>query len=143
MNELINAMISEKDILEQLITIDNKKMSESMNYDTLLNQSIEIVKTSDALNSDTNMLFLTDGNPLLTLYILKAIHSSSYKVIIFINQGYMALNKWLIERYHDLANNENHSIDFSINYNKYIGTDYKVIPLGEKEFTDAVLADFS
>ncbi len=145
MDELINLMIEEKETLEQLINIDNQAMNSSINYQEFLKKSIEIIKsnqTIEHINTEKNLLLITDGEPLLTLSILNS--HINQESIIFVNHHYLALNKWLITRYIELTNDLNYHLDFSINYNHYIKNkkEYEIIPLGENTFKEEVLNDF-
>ena len=145
MDELVNLMIEEKETLEQLINIDNQAMNSSINYQEFLKKSIEIIKsnqTIEHINTEKNLLLITDGEPLLTLSILNS--HINQESIIFVNHHYLALNKWLITRYIELTNDLNYHLDFSINYNHYIKNknNYEIIPLGENTFKEEVLNDF-
>ena len=88
------------------------------------------------------MLFITEGDYELTIGILSKIENMECKVVIFINQNYIALNKWLISKYHELTGNMQHIIDFGDNYNAYIGKDYNVIPVGSDDYKKIVWDDF-
>lgn len=145
MNELINQIIEEQETIEQLINIDNQAMNSSINYQEFLKKSIEIIKsnqTIEHINTEKNLLLITDGEPLLTLAILNS--HINQESIIFVNHHYLALNKWLITRYIELTNDLNYHLDFSINYNHYIKNkkEYEIIPLGEDIFKEEVLNDF-
>jgi len=143
MDELINYMIGEKDVIEQLIDIDNDKMMDNISYNEFLKNCVNIIKNSKKIElSDKKVLFVTEGSPYLTLQILGNIWNNDKEVVIFINEGYIGLNRWLIERYYVVGGSKKHKIDININYNKYINTDYKVIPVGEESMRNAVLGDF-
>lgn len=142
MNELLMLIDSEKDILEQLISIDNEKMKDNITYKDFLNTCHNILQTECKDILEDNLLFITEGDPYFTLAILKTTKKINSKVIIFVNQGYQALNKWLITKYKMLTGDQFHEIDFSNNYNKYLKKDYKVIPFGENELSSSVMEDF-
>lgn len=142
MNDIINYIDAEKDILEQLIKIDNEKMFDTMTYDEFFKNCMVVLSKNKNIESEKNILFVTEGNPILTLNILNNVVNVDKEVVIFLNQGYQGLNKWLYDRYINITGNIKHSIDLGSNYNKYIGKDYKVVPLGEKNFRDEVLRDF-
>jgi hypothetical protein len=75
------------------------------------------------------------------LEILRRINTT-HSVVIFINQGNIAMNKWLMNKYYDLTNNKNVLLDDSVNYNKYISKGFKVFPVGEYEMISQTLEDF-
>jgi hypothetical protein len=91
------------------------------------------------LNCDT--VFVTEGDVLLTLDILRRFNTDKH-VIIFINQNNVAMNKWLISKYNEITGNTNIMLDEGINYNKYIDKGFKIIPLGEEGLIDQVMEDF-
>ena len=63
-------------------------------------------------------------------------------VVIFINQGFVGMNKWLISKYKEITNSDMVILDTDINYNKYIDKGYKVVPIGEDAIINQVLEDF-
>lgn len=143
MKELLDNLLFEKEIVEQLIEIDNDKMNTNYNFNNYYD-AINSLLSSDnkELLINNNSLFITEGNPLLTLNILLRVKSTSYKVVIFINQGFVAMNKWLINQFYKIVGNGNVELNVGINYNDYIDKKYKVIPLGEDGLTNQVMEDF-
>ena len=135
-------MDSEKEVLEQLIEIDNKVINDKLTYKDILKKTMKALKEKKELKVDKDMLFITEGDYELTIGILSKIENMKCKVVIFINQNYIALNKWLISKYHELTGNMQHIIDFGDNYNAYIGKDYNVIPVGSDDYKKIVWDDF-
>ncbi len=142
MYKILDIMDSEKEILEQLIEIDNKVMNDKLTYKDILKKTMKALKEKKELKVDKDMLFITEGDYELTIGILSKIENMECKVVIFINQNYIALNKWLISKYHELTGNTQHIIDFGDNYNAYIGKDYNVIPVGSDDYKKIVWDDF-
>ncbi len=142
MYKILGIMDSEKEILEQLIEIDNKVMNDKLTYKDILKKTMKALKEKKELKVDKDMLFITEGDYELTIGILSKIENMECKVVIFINQNYIALNKWLISKYHELTGNMQHIIDFGDNYNAYIGKDYNVIPVGSDDYKKIVWDDF-
>lgn len=143
MKELLDNLLFEKEIVEQLIDIDNDKMNTNYNFKNYYDSvSSLIFSENKELLINNNSLFITEGNPLLTLNLLLRIKSTSYKVVIFINQGFVGMNKWLINQFYKIVGNGNVELDVGINYNDYIGKEYKVIPVGENGLIDQVMEDF-
>ncbi len=142
MYKILDIMDSEKEILEQLIEIDNKIMNDKLTYKDILKKTMKALKEKKELKVDKDMLFITEGDYELTIGILSKIENMECKVVIFINQNYIALNKWLISKYHELTGNMQHIIDFGDNYNAYIGKDYNVIPVGSDDYKKIVWDDF-
>mgnify|MGYP006983234044 FL=1 len=142
MYKILDIMDSEKEILEQLIEIDNKVMNDKLTYKDILKKTMKALKEKKELKVDKDILFITEGDYELTIGILSKIENMECKVVIFINQNYIALNKWLISKYHELTGNMQHIIDFGDNYNAYIGKDYNVIPVGSDDYKKIVWDDF-
>ncbi len=142
MYKILDIMDSEKEVLEQLIEIDNKVMNDKLTYKDILKKTMKALKEKKELKVDKDMLFITEGDYELTIGILSKIENMECKVVIFINQNYIALNKWLISKYHELTGNMQHIIDFGDNYNAYIGKDYNVIPVGSDDYKKIVWDDF-
>ena len=143
MKELLDNLILEEDIVKQLIEIDNDKMNTKISFQNYYDAIKELVESaSKELLLSNNSLFITEGNPLITLNILNKIRSTSYDVVIFINQGYIGMNKWLINQFYKIVGNGNIELDTGINYNEYITMEYKVVPVGEDELIDQVMEDF-
>lgn len=143
MKELLDNLLFEKEIVEQLIEIDNDKMNTNYNFNNYYDAINSLVSSDNKeLLINNNSLFITEGNPLLTLNILLRVKSTSYKVVIFVNQGFVAMNKWLINQFYKIVGNGNVELNVGINYNDYIVKKYKVIPLGEDGLTNQVMEDF-
>ena len=143
MKELLDNLFFEKEIVEQLIEIDNDKMNTNYNFNNYYDAINSLVSSDNKeLLINNNSLFITEGNPLLTLNILLRVKSTSYKVVIFVNQGFVAMNKWLINQFYKIVGNGNVELNVGINYNDYIDKKYKVIPLGEDGLTNQVMEDF-
>lgn len=143
MKELLDNLILEKNIVEQLIEIDNDKMNTKLSFQNYYDAiKFLLDKDSKELLLNSNSLFITEGNPLVTLDILRCVMSTSYNVVIFVNQGYVGMNKWLINQFYKIVGNGNIELDAGINYNNYINSEYKVIPVGEEGLTSQVMEDF-
>ena len=143
MKELLDNLLFEKEIVEQLIEIDNDKMNTNYNFNNYYDAINSLVSSDNKeLLINNNSLFITEGNPLLTLNILLRVKSTSYKVVIFVNQGFVGMNKWLINQFYQIIGNGNVELNVGINYNDYIDKKYKVIPLGEDGLTNQVMEDF-
>lgn len=143
MNELLDYLIVEKEIVEKLIEIDNDKMNSKIRFSDYYDAfSLLLKKNYKEIMINKESLFITEGNPLTTFELLMSIKETSYKTIIFINQGFVAMNKWLIDKFYKIVGNDNIELDVSINYNNYINKDYKVVPIGEDGLTNQVLEDF-
>ncbi|MBE6145544.1 MAG: hypothetical protein E7171_02870 [Firmicutes bacterium] len=142
MNELMVKLLEEKDIVEELIKIDNEVMNTSYDYDyytTLFSYVLEQGMVNKIIDQD--IVFVTEGDVLITLQLLLKMGVGATRVI-FINQGFVGMNKWLVTKYIEITGDNDVILDTDINYNKYIDKGYKVVPIGEDGLVDQVLEDF-
>lgn len=135
LNELLN---SEEEILRELIRIDNNVCNTNYRIEDLLkkeNLDIKIIG---------NTLFITEGEPNITIAILdELLVNPNNTYYLFINQRFLALNKWLIARFIELTNIRIELIS-DINYNKYINrNDIYIAPIGEEALIEQVKEDLS
>ena len=142
MNELMIKLLEEKDVVEELIKIDNEVMNTNYDYDyyTML---FSFVLEQDMKNRviDQDIVFVTEGDVQITLELLLKMGIGATRVI-FINQGFVGMNKWLVSKYIEITGDNEVILDTDVNYNKYIDKSYKVIPIGEDAIVDQVLEDF-
>lgn len=138
MSNMLNELItSEEDIVNELIKIDNKVCN--------TNLSLEDLQKKDNLDlkilGDT--LFITEGEPSITISILdELIAQPNNTYYLFINQRFLALNKWLIARFICLTNIRIELVT-DINYNKFIKRkNLYVEPIGEESLIEQVKEDF-
>lgn len=142
MNEILNKLQEESDIVEELIKIDNDIMNTDYNFNSyyeVMESVLDEPFRKVFINKDT--VFVTEGDVYVTLSLLDRMIVGA-NVVIFINQGFVGMNKWLISKYKELTNSDMVTLDTSINYNKYIDKGYKIVPIGEDAIIDQVLEDF-
>ncbi|MBR6820904.1 MAG: hypothetical protein IKM55_01620, partial [Bacilli bacterium] len=103
MNELMVKLLEEKDIVEELIKIDNEVMNTSYDYDyytTLFSYVLEQGMVNKIIEQD--IVFVTEGDVLITLQLLLKMGVGATRVI-FINQGFVGMNKWLVTKYIEIT----------------------------------------
>ncbi len=135
LDELIN---SEEEILEELIKIDNQVCHTNFCLEDLhKKEQIEINLLGDTL-------FITEGEPNTTIAILdELIAQPNNTYYLFVNQRFLALNKWLTTRFIELTNIRIELIT-DINYNKFLKrNDLFIMPIGELALVEQVKEDFS
>lgn len=142
MNELMIKLLEEKDIVEELIKIDNEVMNTNYDYD-YYTELFSFVLEQEMENRfvDQEVVFVTEGDVFTTLELLLKIGVGATRVI-FINQGFVGMNKWLVSKYSEITGDNEVILDTDVNYNKYIDKGYRVIPIGEDAIVDQVLEDF-
>lgn len=143
-DEFLSLIKEDKDLINELLVIDNDINSSNITYNELYNAIEKMLSTDNKMLLKGDTLFVTEGNPLITIGILKNIvNYFDYKYFIYINERYIGINEYLVKTFKSLTGNSiNITLDTDINYNKYIGKDINVLPIGEKELIDEVLADF-
>ena len=143
MNELLIKLEEEKEIVEELIKIDNEVMNTTYSFNSYY-ELFESILNDDYYKIsvvDRDTVFVTEGDVFVTLELLKRMRVVG-NVVIFINQGNVGMNKWLVTKYKEMTGNDRVMLDTDINYNKYIDKGYKVVPIGEDGLVDQVLEDF-
>lgn len=142
MNEILEHLSNEEQIVEELINIDNDIMNTKYSFNDYYN-AIESRFNIDIEQIDIkeNTVFVTEGDVILTLDILRRFNTAK-KIVIFVNQSYLGMNKWLMSKYYEITGNNNIILDEAVNYNKYIDKGFKVIPLGEEGLIEQVMEDF-
>ena len=142
MNELMIKLLEEKDVVEELIKIDNEIMNTNYDYDYYTELFAFVLEQDlDSRTIDKDIVFVTEGDVFTTFQLLLKIGMGATRVI-FINQGFVGMNKWLVSKYIEITGDNEVILDTGINYNKYIDKGYKVIPIGDDSIVDQVLEDF-
>ena len=143
MNELLIKLEEEREIVEELIKIDNEVMNTTYSFNSYY-ELFESILNDDYYKIsvvDRDTVFVTEGDVFVTLELLKRMRVVG-NVVIFINQGNVGMNKWLVTKYKEMTGNDRVILDTDFNYNKYIDKGYKVVPIGEDGLVDQVLEDF-
>lgn len=143
MNELLIKLEEERKIVEELIKIDNEVMNTTYSFNSYY-ELFESILNDDYYKIsvvDRDTVFVTEGDVFVTLELLKRMRVVG-NVVIFINQGNVGMNKWLVTKYKEMTGNDRVILDTDFNYNKYIDKGYKVVPIGEDGLVDQVLEDF-
>lgn len=138
----MNIDIFEKDkgTIEKLLEIDNKINNSNITYDDLHNYFLNNNKNITIPVDDDNLI-ITDGDPFLTIDIIKNLSFSENNNILFISNSFIGINKWL-GIFLAGAFNEILAIDEEENYNKYINKKIRCIPVGNKYLINQVKEDF-
>lgn len=142
MDWILDKLYEDQEIVEELIKIDNDVMNTDYNFNSYYEVMESVLNDPFGrvfINKDT--VFVTEGDIYVTLTLLKRMIVGA-NVVIFINQGFVGMNKWLISKYKEMTNSDMVILDTGINYNKYIDKGYKVVPIGEDGLVDQVLEDF-
>lgn len=137
---LYEELLLEKEIVLNLIQIDNQVCHTKLTYEDIL----EMFKKDVNLEKiDTYKHFICDGDVYTVLELL--INYAPYILNIYIDHMYLAINSWLIHKtcnyYNSLGINLNINLDDSINPLKYQQFDNVVIS-GDEGFIEGIKGDF-
>lgn len=136
---LINNIIEDKNIIEELILIDNKIQFTNFTYELLL-EALKSIKECDILENDLNLVALTDGEFNTVFRILISVPNLS---ILYVNRCSLGINKYLVRLVNDFYGYEKIKLDDTINYTKYINSENKIILSGFDTFVEELLKEFN
>ncbi len=130
---IINKLIDEKEIIEELLKLDNAVLKRNLTYEELVksicNAKIETIDLD--LNNKYNVI--TDGEPDNVFSVLVTLPKNI--AYININRKFLGINTWLIEQVKQFYNHEIAiSLDTSLDYQKYDISNLTIILKGYKEF---------
>lgn len=153
-NEFIESLIIDKNKIEDLSKIDFKVMDYSYDISSLFNliekyQSDEVDIYQFDLVSKV-VLIITEGDPLINLKLIISNIILNKKVVLFINNNFVGINTFLINKMTNLKINYNLNseiyLDTNNNYNKYIKVENKfdeIIYIGKQEAFEKIKKDFN
>lgn len=144
-DEFFKLLIEDKVVFSKLIEIDNKVMRTNLTFDDYYREFWNLANRKvDSWKIEKKTLFITEGSPLLTFIILRQLINIDIECILFINQNFVGVNKWLVDRMISISGESIKLVlDTDINYNKYIKMDdLKIVPLGEENLFYCVMEDF-
>lgn len=132
-------LMEEEEIVEELLSIDNKIGKTNLTYQNLL----EIMSSSKpldlSLNSPCN--FITDGE--IDTVFSSLVTAAPFIKKIHINRNFVAVNKWLVEKaknyYQGQQIDLNIDLDVEKSYNSYEDDNSMFIIYGFPEFVDGCL----
>ena len=111
---LLNILETEKDIVEELLSIDNKVQYTNYTYEYIYNKIYNFNKYDNNLND--KYIVITDGEIDTILYIL--FNYIDNTIVLNINHKTIGLYKWLITRVNEYYN-KNIILDIDNNYELY------------------------
>lgn len=136
-NYLLALIIEEKSIIEELLHIDNSVQKTNYTYAKFLRKIRELSKLK--LTLEKTYHFITDGDPDTVYNVLLL---SPMVENIHINNSFVALNKWLVERTKEYYRKTNQKItlflDIKKEYNDYIENDTGIVLYGFPEFVRGI-----
>lgn len=134
---LLDCLINEKEIIEELLYIDNNIQHTALTYDYLI-ESLKNVNECN-INNDFNYIAITDGE---VEAVFKVLISVLKLKVVFVDKRFLALNKYLVSRVNLFLDNDDIELDLTDDYRKYIGCNTSVVISGIEGFTNEVFEYF-
>lgn len=114
-NYLIKLLLDEKEIVEELIMVDNKVMFSNLTYKDLYN-IVEKCKIDFEDILSFNYDFILDGDINTIVYVL--INYSTCVRYLHVNSNYVGITSWLITKINQYYNDININTCISLDINK-------------------------
>ena len=142
---LINCFLEEREIIEELLYIDNNIQHTSLTYEQLLNE-INDIEVNDKQIISNQCVAITDGEFKTVFKILMVL---PYLNTLWVDRTSLGINKYLVSRANEFYQEERINIDITKDYFKYKDSKYPIIISGfdtfveemSQEFGDAVIID--
>ena len=135
---LINCIIEEKELINQLLYIDNSVQYTSVNYEQLVLKLQQVNAGSDIVFKKS-VVAITDGEPET---VFRALINISDLKDIFINRTSLGINKYLVNRANAYYEEEKIKLDSSKDYRKYINYEYSIVISGFDVFVEEISKEF-
>ena len=135
---LMNCIIEDKNVIEELLLIDNRVQYTNLTYESLIS-SLQDISDYDILDSNFNYVAITDGE---FDTVFKVLINTPSLSTIYVNRSYLGINKYLIRMVNSFYDEEKVKLDDSTNYHKYINSDDKILLSGFDTFIDEISKEF-
>lgn len=135
---LIDSFLEEKDVINELLMIDNSiQFTDTLYEDILLILRSSLEYDLFALDKCT---IISDGNLEKTIKVL--IKYSSSVDNVFVSKSFLGIYTWFVKRIRNYYNNDI-SLDKSNDYSKYLSNDSTIVICGDSEFLNYMENYFS
>ena len=134
---LVNCLLQEQSIVEELLYIDNKIQHTQLTYDNLI-KKISLVSPLESLNNINEEVVISDGE---IETVFKVLISEISIDTIYLNNCFLGINSYLINRAVAFYGINSICVDKSDNYQKYQDISKKIIIIGFDTFVEEVSKD--
>lgn len=137
---LLERIIDNKEILEELLVIDNERMGTNITVNVLL-QKLLFASKKYNIENQNSILIIYDGNPCITYQLLNSFTSVN-NIILYPNYSYLGINSLLVNLY----DNNKCFLSKDRNYNKYLNSQMifeQVYVVGNIEMYELIKRDFT
>ena len=135
---LINCFLEERELIEELLYIDNNIQHQTLTYEQLLNEINNIEVTYKHI--DNNLcVAITDGEFKTVVKILIGISTLN---TLWVYRTSLGINKYLVSRANEFYQEERINIDITRDYWKYKNSKYPIIISGFDTFVEEMSQEF-
>lgn len=133
---LLHMFVEEKEIIEQLLVIDNTILKTHWTYSDLLEKIRNCPLSSRSIEGMYNVI--TDGDPDTVYMLLRSFAPHIHKM--HIHRNFVGINKWLVARTKDYY--QEHRVDLDLildiefGYDTYLNESYPILLSGYTEFVE-------
>lgn len=135
---LIDCILEDKNLIEELLLIDNKVQYTNLTYESLI-EMLKKINDYDILDDNLNYVAITDGEFDTIFKVLISVPSLS---TIYVNRSFLGINKYLIKLVNTFYKFEKVKLDDSTDYHKYIDSEDKIILSGFDTFVEELSKEF-
>lgn len=135
---LMDCILEDRNIIEELLFIDNKVQYTNLTYESLIGM-LKKINDYDILDDNFNYVAITDGEFDTVFKVLINVPSLS---TLYVNRSFLGINKYLIKLVNAFYECEKVKLDDSTNYHKYVDSTDKIILSGFDTFVDEISKEF-
>ena len=135
---LINCILEERNLVEELLYIDNSIGFTNLSYELLIDK-LKNIDVYSVCNSNLDYFVITDGE---IENVFKVLISIPNILLLYIDRNFLAINKYFVSRLNQFYGFEKIKLDDSSDYYKYIDSNNKIILSGFDEFVVDLLNTF-
>lgn len=136
---LINCFLEERELIEELLYIDNNIQHQTLTYEQLLNE-INNIEVTDKHIDNNLCVAITDGEFKTVVKILIGIPTLN---TLWVYRTSLGINKYLVSRTNEFYQEERINLDITRDYLKYKNSQYQIIISGFDFFVEGMSADFN
>ena len=136
---LINCFLEERELMEELLYIDNNIQHQTLTYEQLLNE-INNIEVTDKHIDNNLCVAITDGEFKTVVKILIGIPTLN---TLWVYRTSLGINKYLVSRTNEFYQEERINLDITRDYLKYKNSQYQIIISGFDFFVEGMSADFN
>jgi len=135
---LLDCILEDRNIIEELLLIDNKVQYTNLTYESLI-ETLKNINECVILDEAFNYIAITDGEFDTVFKVLISVPCLS---TIYVNRCFLGINKYLIKLINTFYECERIKLDDTIDYHKYLNCNDKIILYGFDTFVEELSKEF-